>query len=237
MSIILQVENLSKYFILHQFKQKNITGCHQVTFTVREGEFTGITGKSGAGKTTVLKCLYRTYLPSGGEILFRSKLFGKIDLAKIPEREIVAVRRQEVGYIAQFLKVLPQVTALEVVTEALLETGCGREQALHRAKIMLRHFQLPENLWDTYPHTFSGGEKLRLNLAQAMIKRPRLLLLDEPTAALDEQSKGPVREMIRELKRSGTAMVGIFHDTAFMRDVVDHHYQMHQGCLKEAIVA
>lgn len=237
MSVILQVEDLSKTFILHQFSQKNILGCRQVAFSVREGEFTGITGKSGAGKTTVLKCLYRTYLPSGGNILFKSKLFGEIDLARSLDREIIAVRRQEIGYITQFLKVLPQVTALEVVAEALVETGCGREQGILQAKTMLHHFQLPENLWDTYPHTFSGGEKLRLNLARAMVKRPRLLLLDEPTAALDEQSKGPVREMIRELKRSGTAMVGIFHDVAFMRDVVDYHYHMQQGYLREAIAA
>jgi len=237
MSVILQVEDLSKTFILHQFSQKNIIGCRQVAFSVREGEFTGITGKSGAGKTTVLKCLYRTYLPSGGNILFKSKLFGEIDLARSLDREIIAVRRQEIGYITQFLKVLPQVTALEVVAEALVETGCGREQGILQAKTMLHHFQLPENLWDTYPHTFSGGEKLRLNLARATVKRPRLLLLDEPTAALDEQSKGPVREMIRELKRSGTAMVGIFHDVASLRDVVVYHYHMQQGYLREAIAA
>lgn len=197
MSIILQVEDLCKIFTLHQFNKK-ITACRNVNFSVHEGQFIGITGKSGAGKTTVLKCIYRTYLPTGGRILFRSKLFGEIDLAQSAERDIIFVRRQEIGYIAQFLKVLPQITALDIVAETLLEIGYTKEQAIDQARNMLRHFQIPENLWDTYPHTFSGGEKLRLNLAQAMIKRPRLLLLDEPTASLDEQSKGPVKEMIIE---------------------------------------
>ncbi len=237
MSFILKVEDLSKTFILHQFNKKNIEGCRQVSFSVRKGEFVGITGKSGAGKSTVLKCIYRTYIPSGGRILYKSNQYGEIDLSKSSEQEIISLRRQEIGYISQFLKILPQVTALDVVTESLVEMGCEREYANHEAAIMLKHFELPKNLWDAYPHTFSGGEKLRLNLAQAMIKRSKLLLLDEPTAALDEKSKAPVREMILELKRAGTTMVGIFHDVAFMHDVVDCHYHMSEGFLKEAIVA
>lgn len=237
MGSILKVSGLCKTFILHRLNQRKIVGCRNISFSVHEGEFIGITGKSGAGKTTVLKCVYRTFLPSSGSILFNSKSAGKIDLAQCPEQQVLAVRRQEIGYIAQFLRVLPQVTALNVVVETLLEKEDSQERAVKQAAAMLRHFQIPENLWDAYPHTFSGGEKLRLNLAQAMIKRPRLLLLDEPTASLDEQSKGPVKEMIVELKKTGTAMVGIFHDLAFMKDVVDSNYQMNEGCFREDIAA
>lgn len=237
MGAILKVTDLCKTFILHRLNQREIVGCRDISFTVDEGQFIGITGKSGAGKTTVLKCIYRTYLSSGGSILFNSKSGGEIDLAQCAEQQVIAVRRQEMGYIAQFLKVLPQVTALNIVMETLLEKGDNQERAVKQARAILRHFQIPENLWDAYPHTFSGGEKLRLNLAQAMIKRPRLLLLDEPTASLDEQSKGPVKEMIVELKKTGTAMVGIFHDLAFMKDVVDSNYQMNEGCFKEDFVA
>jgi len=222
---------------MHHFNQKKIIGCRSVNFSVHEGEFVGITGKSGAGKSTVLKCIYRTYLPTNGRILFQSKLFGKIDLARSAEQDIISIRHHEMGYVSQFLNVLPRVTALNVVAEALMEMGCDNERAVFQAKTMLRYFQIPENLWDAYPNTFSGGEKLRLNLARAMIKRPRLLLLDEPTASLDNQSKGPVKEMILELKRSGTSMIGIFHDIEFMKDVVDTSYTMNQGYLKEGIVA
>lgn len=232
MNTILKVSDLCKTFTLHQFKKK-ITGCRDVGFSVNKGQFVGITGKSGAGKSTILKCIYRSYLPTSGEMLFNSRLLGEVNLARCVERDIVSVRRQEIGYISQFLKVLPQVTALDMVAETLIDTGYNKEQANAQARSMLSHFQIPENLWDTYPNTFSGGEKLRLNLAQAMIKSPRLLLLDEPTASLDEHSKGLVKEMIIKLKNSGTAMVGIFHDLAFMRDIVDIKYRMDSGYLKE----
>ncbi|MCD5406615.1 MAG: ATP-binding cassette domain-containing protein [Desulfotomaculum sp.] len=237
MRVILKVTDLCKTFTLHRLNQRKIIGCQNINFTVQQGQFIGITGKSGAGKTTVLKCIYRTYLPSSGSIVFNSALQGEIDLAQSDVQQIITVRRQEIGYIAQFLRVLPQMTALDLVVETLLAKGDHQEQAVQQARAMLRHFQIPAKLWDAYPHTFSGGEKLRLNLAQAMIKRPRLLLLDEPTAALDEQSKAPVQEMIIELKKSGTTMVGIFHDLAFMKDVVDSNYQISQGCFKEVGIA
>jgi len=237
MSGILQVHDLNKTFTMHLFDQKKITGCQNVNFTVQDGEFVGITGKSGAGKSTILKCIYRTYIPVTGGMVFQSKQFGKIDLAKASERNITFIRQWEIGYVSQFLDVLPRMTALDVVAEALVEMGCSKEKSVDDAKTMLKHFQIAENLWDAYPKTFSGGEKLRLNLAKAMIKRPRVLLLDEPTASLDNQSKGPVKEMIIELKRTGTSMVGIFHDLEFMQDVVDTSYNMDQGYLKEGNVA
>lgn len=235
MNIILKVSGLCKTFTLHQFKKK-ITGCMDVSLSVNKGQFVGITGKSGAGKSTVLKCIYRSYFPTSGEVLFNSRLLGEVNLARSVEREIIFVRRQEIGYISQFLKILPQVTALDMVAETLISIGCDKEQASAQARYMLSYFQIPENLWDTYPNTFSGGEKLRLNLAQAMIKGPRLLLLDEPTASLDEQSKVLAKEMIIKLKDSGTAMIGIFHDLAFMKDIVDIKYRMDNGYLKEDFV-
>lgn len=235
MNIVLKVSDLCKTFTLHQFN-KTITGCRDVSFSVHKGQLVGITGKSGAGKSTILKCIYRSYLHTRGEILFNSRLLGEVNLARSAESDIISIRRQEIGYISQFLKVLPQVTALDMVAETLIGIGCGKEQADAQARSMLSHFQIPENLWDTYPNTFSGGEKLRLNLAQAMIKGPRLLLLDEPTASLDEESKSLVREMIMKLKSSGTAMVGTFHDLAFMKDIVDIKYRMESGYLKEDFV-
>jgi len=237
MSSILQIENLNKTFIMHLFNQKKITGCQNINFAVQNGEFVGITGRSGAGKSTILKCVYRTYIPDSGSIIFQSQQFGKIDLARASERKIAFIRRWEIGYVSQFLNVLPRMTALDVVAEVLVEMGCSKEESIGDAKTMLNHFQISENLWDAYPKTFSGGEKLRLNLARAMIKRPRLLLLDEPTASLDNQTKRRVKEMIIELKRAGTSMVGIFHDLEFMQDVVDTSYNMSRGNLKEGNVA
>lgn len=231
--MILKVEHLSKSFILHQNGQKQIVGCDDVSFAIGVGEFIGITGKSGAGKSTVLKCVYRTYIPTGGAMHFASERFGRIDLAKATEQQILAIRHEEIGYVSQFLKVIPRVTALDTVVEGLLEMGYSEKEARTGAKEMLLHFQLPRVLWDAYPHTFSGGEKLRLNLARAMVKRPKLLLLDEPTASLDQQSKEAVQEMILNLKKNGTSMLGIFHDLAFMEKVIDSHYVMEDGILQK----
>ncbi len=233
MQELLRVEKLQKTFTMHQSDEKKIIGCDGISFSLKEGEFIGITGKSGAGKSTILKSIYRTYLPTGGSIFYQSERFGLIDLVDATEREMIEIRKQEIGYVSQFLNVMPRVTALEVVVNAIMEMGLPEEDAVHQAREMLAHFKLPESLWDSYPRTFSGGEKLRLNLAQAMVKRPKLLLLDEPTASLDDSSKLAVKEMIFHLKQAGTSMLGIFHDLDFMETVVDHQFNLYQGALTE----
>lgn len=233
MDEMLRVEQLQKVFTMHQTGQKKIVGCDQISFSVRKGEFLGITGKSGAGKSTILKCLYRTYLPTGGHIFYASQRFGPIDLADADERKIIAIREKEISYVSQFLNIMPRVTALEFVMESLLELGEAESSAKQQAEQMLAHFIIPETLWDTFPRTFSGGEKLRLNLARAMVRQSKLLLLDEPTASLDQASKETVRERINELKQSGTTMIGIFHDLDFMESVVDRNYKLESGLLKE----
>jgi alpha-D-ribose 1-methylphosphonate 5-triphosphate synthase subunit PhnL len=235
--MLLEVRNLQKTFLLYQQGAKNIVGCRDVNLTLLDGEFIGITGKSGAGKSTILKCLYRTYMSSDGQILFRSNQFGTIDLARASEQQIIAIRKKEIGYVSQFLSVLPRVTALGVVKEAFLESGVGEEAAVAEAESSLSFFELPRTLWDAYPGTFSGGEKLRLNLARAMVKRPKLLLLDEPTASLDNRSKEAVKEMILRLKQGGTSMVGIFHDLEFMQQVIDKHYAMENGVMMDRTVS
>ncbi|MFD1735182.1 phosphonate C-P lyase system protein PhnL [Bacillus salitolerans] len=235
MKELLRVEELEKSFTMHHLQDKHIIGCSGISFSLNAGTFLGITGKSGAGKSTVLKSLYRTYKPTSGRIVYNSEKYGPIDLVKATEREMITIRKQEIGYVSQFLNVMPRVTALEVVMEAIMEMGIELETAREKAKVILEHFKLPESLWDTFPRTFSGGEKLRLNLAQAMVKSPKLLLLDEPTASLDNSSKESVKEMIIELKNSGTSMIGIFHDLDFMETVIDDQYHLANGLFKRVV--
>ncbi|MFD0615991.1 MULTISPECIES: ATP-binding cassette domain-containing protein [Paenibacillus] len=231
MDNLLEIRNLYKSFTLHEFDKKQIAGCSDINMTLRSGEFIGITGKSGAGKSTILKCIYRTYIPTQGEIWYNSLSYGLVDLAKATERQVLDIRHQEIGYVSQFLKLLPRVTAFEAVIEVLVMNGKSQDEAVDEAAEMLRHFELRESLWHAYPNTFSGGEKLRLNLARAMVKRPRFLLLDEPTASLDHVSKAFVRDKIMELKGMGTSMIGIFHDLDFMESVVDKEFNMVGGLL------
>ena len=222
---MLEVKGFRKQFKIHHLN-KTLPAIEGIDFSLEAGEFIGIVGKSGSGKSTVLKSIYRTYLPDGGEILYHSGNFGMVDLAKISERKVLYLRKYEIGYVSQFLNVMPRTTCRELVTNALLEMGESAEVAKREAEAALSHFELDPKLWDSYPNTFSGGEKLRLNIAMATVKKPRLLLLDEPTASLDQQSKLKVREIIEKLKLDGTTLIGIFHDIEFMEGLCDKVYDM-----------
>ncbi|MEG0471783.1 MAG: ATP-binding cassette domain-containing protein [Solibacillus sp.] len=232
MAQLLEVKSLNKSFTIHHL-DKNIHAVKDINFTLDEGQFIGIVGKSGSGKSTILKMIYRTYLPEDGEIIYHSKQFGNIDLMCAGEREMIYLRKYEIGYVSQFLSVMPRTTAREIVEHSVLEMGKSRDEAKRIAEEALRHFDLDPELWDNYPVTFSGGEKLRLNIARAIVKKPRLLLLDEPTASLDDASKVKVREAIEKLKQDGTTLIGIFHDLQFMDGLCDKVFDFQQGkCLE-----
>ena len=225
---MLQIKGLSKSFTIHNLN-KHIVASKNINISVNKGEFIGITGRSGSGKSTILKCIYRTYLPEEGDIIYDSKRFGEINLSTASERAIIYLRKYEIGYVSQFLNVMPRLTSREIIEDVLLEMGKDKEEASKETEKILSHFELDKELWDSYPNNFSGGEKLRLNIARAMVKHPRLLLLDEPTASLDNASKLKVRELIEQLKNEGTTMVGIFHDLEFMEGLCDKTYNMELG--------
>lgn len=228
---ILKIENLTKNFYLHN-AQKQIKSCQNINFTLEKGKFIGIVGLSGAGKSTILKCMNRTYLATEGKILYESEAFGQIDLVTATEREILYLRKNELGYVSQFLNVMPRTTARQHVMNAVLDVNGKEEEAAKLTEEMLDYFRLPRDLWDLYPNTFSGGERLRLNLAHTMVKKPRLMLLDEPTASLDPKTKILVKDMLIQLKEKGTSMIGIFHDLEFMDGVCDQVFNISKGELQ-----
>lgn len=225
MTNLLEVKDLSKSFTVHHLNKK-MQAVEEIHFTLQTGEFLGIIGKSGSGKSTILKSIYRTYFPESGEILYDSEKYGLVDLAILPVRDILYLRKHEIGYVSQFLNVLPRTTARELVEQAVIEMGRTAEEARQVAAETLTHFELETELWDRYPNTFSGGQKLRLNISRAIVKKPRLLLLDEPTASLDDASKVKVREMLERLKIEGTTIIGIFHDIEFMEGLCDRVFEL-----------
>lgn len=234
METLLEIQDLSKLFELHNLG-KQIRAVSSVNIALKEGEFVGITGKSGSGKSTILKCIYGTYRIQNGRIWYNSKKFGRINLALASEREMLYLRKHEIGYVSQFLSAMPRTTARQLVQQAILEMGENHEFAAEETEKILAHFELDQELWDSYPATFSGGEKLRLNIARAMVKKPRLLLLDEPTASLDHDSKLKVRQLIEQLMAKGTTMLGIFHDLEFMNHLCNREYNMQNGVLPQSI--
>jgi alpha-D-ribose 1-methylphosphonate 5-triphosphate synthase subunit PhnL len=235
MQPLLKVENLSKTFVLHTRGGKRIKALENISFTLAEGEILALAGKSGAGKSSLMKCVYRTYVPTTGRILFRTSDAGFTDLAAASEHEILQIRKQALRYCSQFLQVIPRVPATEVVAESLLSAGVGRAEALSKAEKLLGALKLPRELWDAYPATFSGGEQQRINMARALISRARLLLVDEPTASLDAASKEIVIEMLLNMKSSGIAIILISHDEQTLARLADRRLYLEAGQSKEYI--
>jgi len=229
---ILTIKNLRKEFHIHH-QERHLVSCDNINLQVPTGAFIGITGKSGAGKSTILKCIHRTFLPTSGSVIYDSEAFGEIDLAVATERQILHLRTHEIGYVSQFLNVMPRTTAKEHVISALRPTCNSEQEAKVKASEMLDYFCLSEELWDIFPGTFSGGERLRLNLAHTMVRSTRLLLLDEPTASLDADSKTLVANILHKLKGSAS-MIGIFHDIEFMEDICDTVYRVKDGSIHVA---
>ena len=228
MQTLLDVRNLSKTFVLHGLGAKRISGCRDVSFRVQSGSFLAITGVSGAGKSTVLKCIYRSYLPTEGQIIYRGGE-GETDIACLDDRAVLSLRHREIGYVSQFLRVVPRVSALEVVGEGLLADGRSVDEARHEAGLLLARLKLSEELWDAFPANFSGGEKQRVNIARACLTKPRLLLVDEPTASLDPGTKHDVIELLRELKRQKVTIVAASHDREVVEQLADDEVQMVGG--------
>ena len=217
----IEVKGLSKRFTMHILNDKVIHAIQNLDFFIKEGEIVGLAGKSGAGKSTLIKCIYRTCIPSKGEIIYNSKKFGKIDLAKADDYEILALRKSEMTYCSQFLSVIPRVTAIDVVAVSLVSKGEAWGNARQIAKEYLSKLGLDEELWDAYPSTFSGGEQQRINVARAIISKPHFLLIDEPTASLDQKTKDIVINMVLDLKNQGTSVLCITHDPYTMEHIAD----------------
>lgn len=217
---ILKIEDYAKHFRLHE-RDKTIPSASHVSLCVYPGQLTALVGPTGAGKSSVLKGVYRTYLPSAGRILFRSRAGDIVDLAQADEHRILGLRKQEIGFVTQFLHCLPRKSAIDVVAEPLFARGTDAHEARERAVALLEQLAVPGHLWNVPPATFSGGEKQRVNLARGLIAQPRLLLLDEPTASLDPATAERVVAHLDALKQTGIGMLAIFHHPDLVQRLAD----------------
>jgi alpha-D-ribose 1-methylphosphonate 5-triphosphate synthase subunit PhnL len=230
---LLEVKSLYKTFHLHILNNKKIEALENVSFSMNKGEIVGLIGKSGSGKSSLMKCIYRTYLPSSGEILFNSDSFGLIDIAKATDHEILQLRKNDITYCSQFLHVIPRVSALNVVASGAVNRGISKEEALEKANDLLQQLGLPEDLKDAFPSTFSGGEQQRINIARAIIAPPKLLVIDEPTSSLDLKTKNVVIDIILKLKDKGVSVLCISHDQHTLDTMCDRLVAMENGQIAE----
>ena len=213
---VLTLQGVSKRFTLHHQHAAELRVLDQVDLDLHAGECLVLDGPSGMGKSTLLKLVYANYRASSGRITLHRAGGDTLDITQATPRELVTMRRDSVGYVSQFLRVIPRVPALDVVAEPLLGEGKPSaervEAARQEAGAWLTRLRIPERLWPLPPATFSGGEQQRINIARSLIKPRPLLLLDEPTASLDKANTRTVIELIGDAVARGAALMGIFHD-------------------------
>jgi alpha-D-ribose 1-methylphosphonate 5-triphosphate synthase subunit PhnL len=223
--IILDVRALSKRFEIHHLERR-VPAFEALSFTLRAGQFLLVSGPNGVGKSTLLRCLYRSYLPSSGAAFYHARA-GIIDLATAHDVDIVRLRSEEIGHVSQFLRPRPRVSALELVAEPCRDQGHSAEAAENLSMALLASFGLKRELWRAYPSTFSGGEQQKVNLARAFAAPRRLLLLDEPTASLDAGARAALVSHLAGLKSQGVAMIGVFHHPEDVRSLLDGEIALH----------
>lgn len=216
----LAVCGVDKTFTMHLQGSQRLPVLTRLAFEVHAGECVALGGASGAGKSSVLKMVYGNYAVNRGSIVVHGP-DGAVDIAAAGPRQVLAARRVAMGYVSQFLHCVPRVAALQIVAEPLIERSVTAAEARERAAALLTRLAIPERLWSLPPATFSGGEQQRVNIARGFITELPLLLLDEPTAALDARNRDVVTGLIREKLARGTAIPGIFHDAAVRGVVAD----------------
>lgn len=216
MAAALKIEKLCKEFTLHQQGGVRIPVLDNVSLEVNKGEAVAVTGPSGRGKSSLLKLIYGSYKATSGAIrVFHDGVW--VDAVNAEPRDMIVIRRQTIGYVTQFLRVIPRVPALDIVAEPLIERGIEPGEAEERAKDLLSRLNIPEKLWPLSPMTFSGGEQQRVNIARGFAAHHPVLLLDEPTASLDDENRDRVLTLIAEARAAGSAIVAVFHDEAERR--------------------
>ncbi len=227
---MITLNNVSKTFTLHNQGSAVIEVLTGVSLSVGRGECVALTGASGAGKSTLMRMIYGNYLTQAGEILI-----GGVDLARAEPRDVLALRRETLGYVSQFLRVVPRVPTLDVVAEPLRALGVPAAEAQARAEVLLGKLNIPERLWGLSPTTFSGGEQQRVNIARGFAHQYPAMLLDEPTASLDAANREVVLSLIEDAKTNGAAIIGIFHDEAARARVCDREIDV--SCFTPGLAA
>lgn len=208
---LLYATGIDKSFTLHNQGGIKLPVLNNASLEVKAGECAALIGESGSGKSTLMKSLYSNYGVNAGEIWVKHNNYW-VDLVQLQPHEVIKVRQQTIGYVSQFLRVIPRVSALDVAAESLLELGIDIDSAHKKIKELFSLLNLPERLWQLSPTTFSGGEKQRVNIARALAVDYPIFLLDEPTSALDTKNRQVVVELLEAKKQQGCALIGIFHD-------------------------
>lgn len=220
---MIQVQSVSK---IYQQESTRVVAIDAVNFELQKGDSLAITGSSGAGKSTLLNILGGLDVPSSGKVLIKGK-----DMAGLPQSEESAFRSQTLGYVFQFHHLLNDFTLLENIMMPLLIQKISKNEAVERAKRMLKDVDL-SGKENRYPLELSGGEQQRGAIARALIHKPELILADEPTGNLDERNGGHVFDLLCHLNHDlGATLIIVTHHLVFARQL-KHNMILEQGRVK-----
>lgn len=228
----IEIENLEKHFVLHNAGAAKIPVFENLHLSVKSGECVVLAGVSGVGKSTLMRSIFGNYLPTGGavRVLHDGEM---IDITNAPPFQLLDIRRRTLGYVSQFLRVIPRISTLDLVMQPLLDNGVDPKEAEDRSKFILDMLQLPKAHWDLPPATFSGGEQQRVNIARSFVLDFPVMLLDEPTASLDAANRERVTNLIQRALDNGAALIGIFHDEAVREAVATRFFEVSEFAAKE----
>ena len=233
MDWMLKLINLGKDFVFHHQKGTRLVVMDGFSMDFFPGESAVLSGPSGSGKSTLLRMIYAGYKTGKGRILIKHN-GEQVDIATASPATIYKLRQDTIGYVSQFLRVVPRVSALDTVIEPLMARNVNEQQAIEKGKQMLERLNIPENLWHLSATTFSGGEQQRINIARGFIADYPLLLLDEPTASLDTENRAVVMELIKEALAKGSCVISIFHDKSDQETIADRTIDMAAAGYQEA---
>jgi putative ABC transport system ATP-binding protein len=203
--------------------QTTIRVLHGIDVDIRSGELTYVVGESGSGKTTLISIMCGILYPTEGEV----KVFGT-DIYKLTDTQLVKFRLQNIGFIFQQYNLIPSIDAASNAAVPLIAQGVPREEARERAKVLLDKLNIG-NQADKLPRQLSGGQQQRVAIARALVHEPRLVVCDEPTAALDARSGRRVMDLLREVAVApDRACIIVTHDNRIF-DLADRIIVLEDG--------
>lgn len=200
---MIRLNEVNKYYIGDTYK---VHALDTVSFSISEGEFLSIMGRSGSGKTTLLNILGFLDAPSDGEFLFLDQ-----DVSKLNQKELWRFRRDYIGFVFQHFALINHYSVLENVALPLEATGVKRKERNRRVSEVLDMLGILE-LKDKYPGRISGGQRQRVAIARALVCDPKIILADEPTGALDQNTGSELLDILEEVNQMGKTIVLVTHD-------------------------
>lgn len=217
---MLEIQNVSK---VYKVKKKNVTGVDHVSLTIDNGEIFGIVGYSGAGKSSLLRCINLLEQPTNGQILIDGQ-----DLTKL-KGEQLRQARLKIGMIFQHFYLISQKTVGENIEFALKAANIPKEERRERVEELLHMVGLSDKK-DVFPAQLSGGQKQRVGIARALANNPSILLCDEATSALDPTTTTSILRLLKKINRElGITIVLITHEMDVVKEICDRMAIMQNG--------